>query len=200
MWRKEGFLIAILSLGIMGLVQINVVAATSGTNPSSVLSPDGKYEAFVRKGEDKKDELWLRVIKNGAERLLVKEITYPSKKGSEKKPLHRIVDEGIHFSPDGKVIYFISADFETSGGIHSVNIENGRERYVIDGSEMKVILSGEYKGDLIFRQHRYFLFGPSYDWIWLYTPEGKEVGPVAEDWSGVDRDRLDFEEKEGKNR
>lgn len=167
----------------------------SGEDREPVLSPNGEAVVFIRKTKDGKDELWLIKLDAGKQELLVKEITYPSKDGPEKKPLTRIVADGIHFSPDSKTIYLVSRDFETSGGIHSVEIESGKERYVTDGSELKVISSGKYEGHLIFRQHRYFLFGPSYDWIWLYTPDGKEVGPVAEDWDGVDWDRLSFEEK-----
>ena len=30
-------------------------------------------------------------------------------------------------------------------------------------------------------QHRYFLGPGSYDWFWLFRPDGTEVGPVGED-------------------
>ena len=38
----------------------------------------------------------------------------------------------------------------------------------------------KYKDHLIVRSHRYFLFGGSYDWYWLYDPAGKrELGPLG---------------------
>ena len=40
--------------------------------------------------------------------------------------------------------------------------------------------SGEYRDFLIVQQHRYFLGGGSFDWYWLFRPDGKEVGPIGE--------------------
>jgi hypothetical protein len=30
------------------------------------------------------------------------------------------------------------------------------------------------------QQHHYFVGGGSYDWYWLITPDGREVGPLGE--------------------
>ena len=67
-----------------------------------------------------------------------------------------------------------------SGAIHVVDTTNRKERYLLPGSEVKVVPSGEYKDCLLVLQHRYFLGGGSYDWYWLFRPDGKEVGPVGE--------------------
>jgi len=38
---------------------------------------------------------------------------------------------------------------------------------------------GKYAGDLIVSKHRYRLAGGSYDWFWLVSPKGMELGPVG---------------------
>jgi len=39
----------------------------------------------------------------------------------------------------------------------------------------------EYHGYLVIGKHRYFHFGGSYDWCWLYDPDFKEIGPLGYD-------------------
>ena len=68
-----------------------------------------------------------------------------------------------------------------SGAVHVVDTTNRKERYLLPGSDVKVVPSGEYKDCLLVLQHRYFVGGGSYDWYWLLRPDGKEVGPVGED-------------------
>jgi hypothetical protein len=48
---------------------------------------------------------------------------------------------------------------------------------------LRVVPFGEYRDHLLVQQHRYFLGGGSYDWFFLFTPGGKEVGVVGEDIS-----------------
>jgi len=60
-----------------------------------------------------------------------------------------------------------------------------KEKFVCDAHSVEVIQSGEYRGDLAVMRHKYFIGGGSYDWYWLMTPDGKEVGPICdgdEDW------------------
>lgn len=84
------------------------------------------------------------------------------------------------WSPDGNTIYFSSAAYATSGAIHAYDLTKKTVRFVMAGNNPQVVPDGEYKGDLLVEQHRYFLGGGSYDWYWLFKPDGKEVGPVGE--------------------
>ena len=84
------------------------------------------------------------------------------------------------FSPDGNTIYFGGAAYATSGAIHAYDLTTRTVRFVIAGNAPRVVPAGEYKGDLLVEQHRYFLGGGSYDWYWLFEPNGKEIGPVGE--------------------
>jgi hypothetical protein len=56
-------------------------------------------------------------------------------------------------------------------------------RFIQPANELEVITSGEYQGYLALQQHRYFIGGGSYDWYWLFTPDGKEIGPLGEELS-----------------
>lgn len=102
------------------------------------------------------------------------------------------------WSPDGQTIYFSSAAWATSNAVHAYDTATGTVRYVMPGNGPLVVPSGEYKGDLLVEQHRYFLAGGSFDWYWLFEPGGKEIGPVGE--STDDFRELYFEKEKGKKR
>ena len=75
---------------------------------------------------------------------------------------------------------FCSAAYAVSGAIHAYDVTTHQVRFVMAGNAPQVVPAGEYKGDLLVEQHRYFLGGGSYDWYWLFEPNGKEIGPVGE--------------------
>ncbi|HET7234270.1 MAG TPA: hypothetical protein VFJ16_29930 [Longimicrobium sp.] len=97
------------------------------------------------------------------------------------------------FSPDGRRIYFLSSGWATSGAVHAVDVATGREWFVVPGNSLEVVRSGEYAGHLLVSQHRYFLVAGSYDWLWLFTPDGREVGPVGEDEGAAEEFREMYE-------
>ena len=71
----------------------------------------------------------------------------------------------------------------TSAAIHLMNSDGTEERSLTDGNSLEVLQEAEdrrYDGCLIVEKHKYFLEGGSYDWHWLLTPDGEEVGPVRE--------------------
>ena len=84
------------------------------------------------------------------------------------------------FSPDGGTVYFMAAGWVTSGAVHALDLETRTSRFVAPGNELRVVPAGQYAGHLVVQQHRYFLGGGAYDWYWLLTPEGKEVGAIGE--------------------
>jgi WD40 repeat protein len=161
-------------------------AITSGGRDSGpILAPDGKWIAFVRKvdgekigtGSDEVDpsELW-QVRTDGKEASLL------VKCRAAEKPEWIIAGfENLQFSTNGKLLYFVTPAWATSGAVHVVDTTNRKERYLFPGNDLKVAASGEYKDCLLVQQHRYFVGGGSYDWFWLLRPDGKEVGPVGED-------------------
>jgi dipeptidyl aminopeptidase/acylaminoacyl peptidase len=159
---------------------------TSGRDSSPLLAPDGKWIAFVRaidgtpiatgSGDDgKPSELWQIRIDG-------KEATRLARTRAAEKPENIIAAfENLQFSADGRLLYFVSPAWTTSGAVHVIDTTTGKERYVLPGNDLEVIHSGEYRDHLLVSQHRYFLGGGSYDWFWLFRPDGKEVGAVGEE-------------------
>jgi len=158
---------------------------SSGRDAAPVLAPDGKWVAFVRKVDGKKiatgsdevdpTELW-QVRTDGKEpSLLVK------CRAAEKPESVIAAFESLQFSTNGKLLYFVTPAWATSGAVHVVDTTNRKERYLFPGNNLKIVVSGEYKDCLLVQQHKYFVGGGSYDWFWLLRPDGKEVGPVGED-------------------
>lgn len=160
---------------------------SSGRDSNPVLAPDGKWVAFVRKvdgkkiasGSDEMDptELWQIRIDGKEPSLLVR--------CHEAQKMESLIAafDSLQFSTNGKLLYFTTPAWATSGAVHVVDTTNRKERYLFPGNDLKVVPSGEYKDCLLVQQHRYFVGGGTYDWFWLLRPDGKEVGPVGEDTS-----------------
>jgi dipeptidyl aminopeptidase/acylaminoacyl peptidase len=159
---------------------------STGQDSQPSLAPDGKAVVFVRRGSGKVDsasgeveanEIWWIDSAAAKPRKLVSSAA----SDDPKKFLGAL--QAPQFSPDGKMVFFMSAAWATSGSIHKVDVATGKEQFVAPGNSLEVITRGDYKGRLIAEQHKYFLGGGSYDWLWLLEPDGREVGPIGEDAS-----------------
>lgn len=158
---------------------------STGRDSGPALAPDGKWVAFVRKVDGKKistgsdevdpTELW-QIRTDGKEATLLLKC-----RESEKPESVIAAFENLQFSTNGKLVYFITPAWATSGAVHVVDTTNRKERYLFPGNGLKAVVSGEYKDCLLVQQHRYFIGGGSYDWYWLLRPDGREIGPVGED-------------------
>ena len=159
---------------------------TSGRDSTPLLAPDGKWVAFVRSidgepilsgniDDGKPAELW-QVRIDG------KQPTRLARTRPADKPENIIAAfDDLQVSADGRLLYFVSPAWTTSGAVHVVDTTKGKERFVLPGNDLEVIHSGEYRDHLLVNQHRYYLGGGSYDWYWLFRPDGREVGPVGEE-------------------
>lgn len=157
---------------------------TDGKNSDPVLSPDKRRIAYVHEaagkdisagaGDAAPTDLCIMDIDGKNQETLVHS-------AESKEPEDILAGfSSPTFSPDGRTVYFCSAAWATSGSIHAYDFDRKAQRYVMPGNGPQVVPAGEYKGHLLVEQHRYFLGGGSFDWYWLFTPEGKEVGPVGE--------------------
>jgi hypothetical protein len=86
----------------------------------------------------------------------------------------------LFLSPDSKTLYFETDAWVTAHAIHAFDLSTKSIRFVTNGELECVVLAGRYQGDLVVQQHRYFVQGGSHDDLYLFTPEGKEIGMVAE--------------------
>jgi hypothetical protein len=157
----------------------------SGRDSAPVLSPDGGWIVFVRTLAGKK-------ISTGSGDIDAAELWQISASGKEPTRLvapreaENMRDviatfEDVAFSSDGRYVFFVTPAYVTSGTVHVVDTTSGKEHFLMAGGGLEVIHTGEYRDCLLVGQHRYFIGGGSYDWIWLFRPDGKEIGPVGED-------------------
>ena len=155
-----------------------------GKDSNPCLAPDKRRIVYVRRvsgkeissgsGDTPPTELRLMDVDGTHDTLLVR-----SAEG--EKPEDTLADfASPTFSPDGNTIYFTSAAWATSAAVHAYDTATQTVRFVLAGNNPQVVPEGEYKGDLLVEQHRYFLGGGSFDWYWLFDPTGKQIGPVGE--------------------
>ena len=174
-----------------GNILVDGKAITRGGHDfDPVLSPDGKRVVFRRLTggvslEDcaadatttKAQELWSAGVDGkGALRLL----TLKSDP-DVKKTLCAF--DNLQFSSGGQLLYFETPAWATSGAVHVYDFKTRTERFFLAGNGVQVLnrcRDARYRDDLIVAQHRYFVFEGSYDWSFLFTPAGKEVGPLGD--------------------
>src|SRR3989338_29465 len=149
-----------------------------------VESPDNQWIAFVKTSKkiipqscafsltttNYADEIWMINVNTMQKKLLV--AGNPDCDNPEKT----IIDPNdLQFSPDSKTLYFATSAWATSGAIHAIDSDGKNLRFITAGNEYHVVTHGKYRGDLIVNQHRYHDQGGSYDWDWLFTPQGKQI-------------------------
>lgn len=166
--------------------QLTVSARDAGP----VLSPDGTMIVFTRQartGADADDDQFcdapsaadeLRAIsidgKN--DRVLLR-----GHKGEGGKQLCGFHDK--QFSSDGRSLYFLTPGWATSSALHVYDMRQQSEHFMMPANDVLVLsfCKDKYKDALAVQQHRYFVFGGSYDWYWLYDAAGKkQLGPLGE--------------------
>jgi WD40-like Beta Propeller Repeat len=157
-----------------------------------VLSPDGRLVYYTRRAAGPRDEQFcgpkadeLRVVSvDGKDDKLVLS-------GHRGDPEAQLCDfSNKQFSADGRRLYFMTPGWATSGALHVYDLRTRDERFLLPANDFLVLsfCKNEHKDDLAVRSHRYFVFGGSYDWFWLYDSSGKkELGPLGE---LADRDAL----------
>jgi dipeptidyl aminopeptidase/acylaminoacyl peptidase len=169
---------------------------STGLDRDPALSPDGRTIAFIRDtpgdsvdtvlGREEGTSLWTIGVDGSGARMLVRG-------RSSETPGHALAMlQSPRFSPDGRRIYFLSEAWATSRAVHAVEVSTGAEQFIAPGNSLEVVPAGAYAGHLVVSQHRYFLAGGSYDWYWLVTPEGREVGAVGESDAALEEFRATY--------
>ena len=181
--------VAQAATSVPGRIDLNGKPITLGPNDSDpVASPDGRSVVFLRHvaGKPIADcsatgdaiapvELW-EANGRAAHRLLALH-------GDSDVAKTVCAFDNVQFSFDGSRLYFETPAWATSGAIHVYEFKTGRERLFLPGNGLTVLArcrDARYRDDIIVSQHRYFVFSGSYDWSFLFTPAGKEVGPLGD--------------------
>lgn len=146
-----------------------------------VTAPGGKLVYYIMADESKKGtedyeggvQIVSKNLSSGQDEILLTS----SPDADPKKTLYSF--SNLKLSQDAKTLYFETAAWATSSAIHSLDISSHKSNYITNGGLVCVVGGGEYQGNLIVQQHRYFVQGGSYDYLYLYDPKGKEVGVVS---------------------
>jgi Tol biopolymer transport system component/DNA-binding winged helix-turn-helix (wHTH) protein len=135
---------------------------TSGINPNAVISPDGKYLAYVVKANGKQS-LWLRVVANSSDLQIL--------------PPEDTIYGGMVISPDSQTVYFDkSTNLGSNFGTYQVPVLGGVEKKLLNGtSGPPVSFSPDGKRFAFVRWNA----DQGSDDVWLANADGTEAHRLA---------------------
>jgi len=165
--------------------KIQLTKSRQDTDP--VVSPDGRMVFYTRRAAGERDPQFCSRPPKADELRQVGTDGKDDKlllSGHWGDPESQLCDfSNKQFSRDGRRLYFMSPGWATSGALHVYDLRTRDERYLVPANDFLVLsyCANEHKDDLAVLSHRYFVFGGSYDWYWLYDASGKkELGPLGE--------------------
>ena len=180
-------------LVLFGSTIASAQARISLPDSGLVYSMDSSVVAFVKSTPG-------RLVPTGQESVEATELWIAKRDGSKPHRLvtghpakdMRFVLAGLHspaFSVDGDRVFFLSDAWVTSDALHVVSVKTLKEHYVAPANSLEVVRGGRYQSCLLVEQHRYWMAGGSFDWLWLIAEFGRDIGPVA------DTDSEDFDSR-----
>lgn len=147
------------------------------------LSPDGKRLVYVQDISNEKQ------FTDGEQHTRICSVDLPGdfslfliQESAEKslKAMH-----SPRFSPDGSCLYFLNHTSKTSDSLCCYDFHGPMKQNICAANSVDVIahaLAPTLVGKLIIQQHRYHKNGNgSYDWYYLFSPEGKELRTIGEE-------------------
>jgi hypothetical protein len=180
----------------------------SGRDEYPMLHPNKEWIYFVRTAPGKwvgekyysakgevtdgvlRDELW-RVKTDGTGAAMLFRSENAAIDGPD--PDYAIASvNNIQFSPNGDKVYFEASQWVTSDALYIMNADGSAIKMLGPGNDTKIVLSARtfedressYEGYIVTAQHRYFFYGGSYDWYYLFTPDmKKEIAPLGDDFA-----------------
>lgn len=148
-----------------------------GDSREAVRSPDGRWLASVRRpaGEGSLDELWIADAAGRSPRRLLASRPHP-------EPQRNLTEfNTLAFSPDGRMLYFLTRAWVTSNALHRMALAGGEPVYLGAANNLQVVLRGRYTGYLVVQKHTYFKGGGSHEPYCLLTPSGRQVRELGDD-------------------
>lgn len=152
--------------------RIQITSSSVDSQPD--LAPDGMKVVFVRRTSASVSEIWIASVETrSSARVLVK----PPVEINGRKFAEVFTPK---FSPDGATIYFLIAYAGTTQAILKVSVTKPEPQFITAALNFQVVATGPYRGDLVAQIRKAKLAPGYYEWYWLLTPEGKEVGLVGQ--------------------
>jgi hypothetical protein len=160
---------------------------------SPSLSPDGSEVVFRRELRPATSndvgmyELWIiQIASKEALRLLS-----GTQMGHELAPFGASSFSTPQFSPDGKFVYFLNPEAQTSDRVIRLNRQTRDIDVLIPGAiEFRVVPRGLYEGCIVVRLRKSAFVGegliPVY-WYYLLGSDGREIGFLGKERSDVER-------------
>lgn len=154
---------------------------SDGIDSQPNLAPDGTKVVFVRKTGQSTSEVWFGDTEaRDRVRRLVKTPLDLNGRGFDQVYTPK-------FSPDSTAVYFLIPYAGTTQAIIRVSLFRTELEFICAALNFEVVLGGQYRGDLVAQVRKAKLAQGYYDWYWLLTPGGKEVGVVGETAQDVRR-------------
>jgi hypothetical protein len=148
---------------------------SSGADSEPDLANDGTKVVFVRRLAAERREIWIADAAGEA----------ANARPLVKLPLEvngRKFDQAFspRFSPDGGTVFFLVPYAATTQAIVKVAIAVPVPQFITAALNFQVVPTGQYRGDLVAQIRKAKLAPGYYEWYYLLTPDGKEVGVVGQ--------------------
>ena len=166
-----------------------IVLTHAHVDHDAVLSPDGRAVVFTR-GALADDSTSCATAVAGRQALMsvdvssgrVTTLATARSGATSETQLCNFADK--QFSSDGKRLYFSTPGWVTSGALWMHDAVHHKTTYLLPSNGFLVLANcsaDDYRDKLAVSQHRYFAFGGSFDWYWLFDARGKtQIGPIGE--------------------
>jgi hypothetical protein len=178
------------------LITTMLLASAYWADAQSITSPDGKWIVFVKTvsgpmidyggsqargaDPDQPTELWQIDSHNKNPTLLVK------CRRSDIYEQMIVGFENLHFSANGRLVYFDSPVWARNGAVHVVDTTTRKEHFICDGSledvqhsesgDLLVVNKGKYDPP----RGKFFNAIPDYYQNFLVTLDGREIKAIGE--------------------
>lgn len=171
---EGGNVIVLLPTG----ARVKITDSAADSQPD--LSCDGTKVVFVRTFGPERSEIW---VANTSEPYQPQPLVASPIIISGRKFTQAFAPE---FSPGGDNIYFLIPFAATTQAIIATSLRNHEPRLVAAALNFRVVPTGKYTGDLVAQIRKAKLAPGYYQWFWLLSPDGKEIGVIGQSERDVD--------------
>jgi hypothetical protein len=161
---------------VLGADGNEIQITSSGADSDPDLAHDGTKVVFLRKFGAATYEIWISNVARGSAN------PHPLVKtplGINGLQFNQVFSP--RFSPDGATVFFLVPYAATTQAILKVAVAKPEPLFIAAALNFEIVPAGQYRGDLVAQIRKAKLAPGYYEWYWLLTPEGKELGIVGQD-------------------